>query len=260
LEFAGWDPSRSIIDMNAIRAADYIVNLAGENLGDKRWTKSQKEKIVNSRVKSGELLVNALKSNPHHVKSVISSSAIGWYGPDPSISNPKPFKETDPSSDDFLGNTCNAWEQSIRPVENLGIRLVILRTGIVIQKDKGYLGKLKNFLRLGICPISSNGKQMISWIQIDDLVNAYQFAMDHLNMQGIYNAVSPLPVSNNEMMMSIRRSLNSRAIPIHLPAWVLRLRLGEMSIELLKSATVSSKKIEDAGFFFKYPDIKSALS
>ena len=131
-----WDIEKQEIDKAAIAKADFIIHLAGAGVADRRWTKKRKQEIVNSRVKGGELLAKALEEYPNHVKAVITASAIGWYGPDPVIPNPHPFNEIDPSSNDFLGSTCRLWEQSLEPVKASGIRLVKIRTGIVLSKKR----------------------------------------------------------------------------------------------------------------------------
>src|SRR5580692_7200102 len=125
-----WDPATGYIDPEAIRQADYIVHLAGAGVADKRWSAKRKKVIEESRTKSCDLLIKSLRDIPNKVQAVISSSAIGWYGPDPSIPSPRPFEESDPRADDFLGETCRRWEAAIAPVTTLGKRLVIIRTGI----------------------------------------------------------------------------------------------------------------------------------
>ena len=134
LSYAQWDASSQMIDENAIREADYIIHLAGAGIADKRWTKKRKKEIRDSRLKSSELIVKSLREVPNKVRAVISASAIGWYGADPVIPNPKPFRENDPPDAGFLGETCQAWEAAIQPVTNMEKRLVTLRTAIVIDR------------------------------------------------------------------------------------------------------------------------------
>lgn len=260
VQYATWDVEKQTIDEQAIAKADYIIHLAGAGVADKRWTEKRKEEIVLSRVDSGKLLVNSIAKIPNNIKAVISSSAIGWYGADPIIPNPLPFKETDPSDDEFLGTTCKQWEEAIEPVTELGKRLVKLRTGIVLSKEGGALVEFKKPLSFRVAAVLGDGKQVISWIHIDDLVKMYIAAIENKKMNGAYNAVAPFPVSNKELTLSLAKIKKGKSfISIHVPSFVLKIVIGEMSIEVLKSATVSADKILQTGFQFIYPAIKEAL-
>jgi uncharacterized protein (TIGR01777 family) len=256
-----WDIDKQEIDSNAVSKADYIIHLAGAGIADKRWTKKRKQEIVDSRVKSGELLVKALRENPTHVKAVISASAIGWYGKDSStLKGSEGYKETSPASEDFLGKTCKQWEESLEPVTHLNKRLVTLRTGIVLSTEGGALPEFIKALRFGIATILGDGKQVMSWIHIDDLARIYIAAIENENFTGVYNAVAPSPVSNKELVLKLAKiKKGSFFIPIHVPAFILKFVLGEMSIEVLKSATVSSDKIKSTGFTFFYPSVHAAI-
>ena len=260
LLYAEWDIPNQIIDKIAIERADYIIHLAGAGIADKRWTKKRKQEIVDSRVKSGDLLTKTLQEIPNKVKAVISASAIGWYGADPVIPNPKPFTEDDPADSSFLGETCKQWEESTEPVTQLGKRSVKLRTGIVLSKQGGALKEFEKPLRFGIAAILGNGRQVYSWVHIDDLVRLYITAIEDDNMRGAYNAVTPKPVSNKELTLHLARTKKgSFFIPVYIPSFALKIALGEMSIEVLKSATVSCDKIHYSGFTFLYPTIEAAL-
>lgn len=259
LSYAHWDIKQQTIDETAFKKVDAIVHLAGANVGDKRWTASRKKEILESRTHSGRLLVKALTEIPNKVQAVISASAIGWYGPDSRIPNPHPFVESDPANNDFLGTTCQQWEQSILPVTELGKRLVIFRTGIVLSNKGGAYSEFKNPLKFGVASILGKGNQIISWIHINDIVNLYNYAIENHQLQGVYNAVAPEPVSNQQLILSMAKAKKGFYILIHVPAWGLKMLLGEMSIEVLKSATVSSKKIEAAGYQFLFPNIKTTV-
>lgn len=260
LSYTAWNPQQQTIDEAAVRKADYIINLAGAGVADKRWTKKRKQEIVDSRINSGELIVKALREIPNNVKAVINASAIGWYGADPVIPNPDPFNEEDPADDEFLGITCKQWEESIEPVTSLGKRLVKLRTGIVLSNDGGALKEFKKPLRFGIAAILGNGKQVISWIHIDDLVRMYIAAIEDDKINGVYNAVAPGPVDNKSLNVQLAKIVKGQFfIPVYVPSFVLKIVLGEMSIEVLKSATVSCDKIHQAGFVFQYPTLEAAL-
>lgn len=259
LSYAAWDLAAQTIDAAAITKADHLIHLAGAGVADQRWSKKRKQEIVESRVKSGELLVKALKETANKVQSVISSSAIGWYGPDGKKQNAA-FTEDAPPASDFLGQTCKQWEASIEPVTQLGKRLVKLRTGIVLSKEGGALKEFLKPLRVGIASILGTGRQMISWIHIDDMVRLYITAIEKENMNGVYNAVAPSPVTNKQLIMALARKKRGRFfIPVYVPSFVLKIMLGEMSIEVLKSATVSCEKLSKAGFVFQYPTITAAF-
>jgi uncharacterized protein (TIGR01777 family) len=184
-----------------IASADYIIHLAGANVAEKRWTDKRKKEIVESRTQSGALLVTSLQQIPNKVKAVISASAMGWYGPDTTQSRQHGFKEDAPPANDFLGNTCKLWEESIKPVETLGKRLVVFRFGIVLSNGGGALQEFKKPLKFGIAAIIGNGKQIISWIHIDDLCRLLLFALEHENISGVYNAVAPQTISNKAIYL-----------------------------------------------------------
>jgi hypothetical protein len=257
ISLAHWDPIKGTIDADALQKADYIVHLAGANVGEGRWTPKRKKEIRDSRVLSGALLVKTLKERPNQVKAVISASATGWYGSDRAGS--KPFVETDPPAEDFLGRTCQEWEASMQPVAVSGKRLVILRTGIVLSKDGGAYPEFGKTLPMGVASVLGDGTQVVSWIHIDDMVQIYLKAIDDERMSGVFNAVAPQPASNREIILSIAKASGKFYVPVPVPAFALKLVVGEMSVEVLKSVTVSSAKVEGAGYAFKFPDIVSAV-
>jgi uncharacterized protein len=255
-----WDPATGYIDPEAIRQADFIVHLAGAGVADHRWTAKRKKVIEESRTKTAALLVKALRETPNNVKAVLSASGIGWYGPDPTIPNPRPFEEPDPADGDFLGETCRRWEAAISPVTTLGKRLVILRTGLVLSRQGGALAEFRKPVRFGIAAILGSGHQISSWIHIDDLCRLYLQAIQQEEWSGVYNAVAPNPVSNRMLTIELARRLKGRYfVPVFVPSFLLKLIVGGMSVEVLKSATVSAAKTRSAGFQFIYPSVESAL-
>lgn len=258
--YANWDVKKQSIDAAAISSADHIIHLAGAGVADKRWSRERKQEIVNSRVQSSALLVKALAEIPNQVQSVISASAIGWYGPDTDESRKNGFSEDAAADTAFLGETCRLWEESISPVTALGKRLVKLRTGIVLSNEGGAFVEFEKPLKAGVAAILGNGQQVVSWIQVDDLCRMFIYAINHNNISGVYNAVAPHPVTNKQLTLSLARQMRgSFYIPVHVPSFLLKIILGEMSIEVLKSATVSCGKIEKTGFQFLYQTIDEAI-
>jgi uncharacterized protein (TIGR01777 family) len=260
LTYAIWDIEKQFIDPAALKAADIIVHLAGESVAGKRWSVKRKKELVDSRVQSGALLVKALGENEHKVKTVIAASAIGWYGPDTPTSLQNGFTETDPADNAFLGETSRLWEQSMQPVEDMGIRLVTFRIGIVFNKRGGALAEFIKPAMFGMATIFGNGTQIVSWIYHLDLCKMILFAAETPTIQGVYNAVSPDPVSNKDLIIAITKKMRGFYIPIYVPTFVLKLMLGEMSVEILKSAKVSSTKIQSTGFVFDYPTLDKSLT
>lgn len=257
ISYAAWDIDSDEIDIDALRASDFIIHLAGAPVMEKRWFPSYKEAIRESRVKSSRLLVKTLSNIQHKVQAIISSSAIGWYGPDKHTGHI--FTEDDPASSDFLGQTCMEWERSIETAEQQNVRVCKLRTGIVFAEKGGALEKFIKPLKFGVATILGNGKQMVSWIHIDDLCKMFHHALT-ANLSGSYNAVAPFPVTNITLVYTLAKMMKRKVyIPVHIPKILLKVVLGERSIEVLKSATVSAEKIKDTGFIFSYPDMDSAL-
>jgi len=261
IRFAQWDTGNQTIEAGVIENADAIINLAGASVAEKRWTEKRKKELIESRVKSGETIVKALSEKPNKVSVVINASGIGWYGKDKeSTKTSKGFIETDPHADNFLGTTCEKWESSIAPVTDLGKRLIILRIGLALSKEGGALKEFLMPVKFGAAAILGNGKQIYSWIHVDDLCEVMLWMIENKSLKGVYNAVSPSPVSNRNLMHELARQVKgSFYIPFYVPSFLLKMIFGELSVEVLKSTTVNNKKLESTGFVFKYPDIKSAL-
>ena len=258
VKYALWDVKKQTIDTAAVQEADFIVHLAGAGVADKRWSAKRKQEIIDSRVQSSSLLIKALTEVSNKVRAVISASAIGWYGEDKTPVHP--FVETDAPDEGFLGHTCKLWEESISPVTALQKRLVILRTGIVLDNKGGAFAEFKKPVFVGLAGILGTGKQVVSWIHRDDMANMYLQAIENELMQGIFNAVAPKPVTNQELTLLLAKAMKGKFyVSAHVPSFVLKAMLGEMSTEVLKSATVSCDKIRKAGFNFRFPAIEGAV-
>ncbi len=259
--YAAWDVKTQTIDEAAVMQADYIIHLAGAGVVEKRWTDAYKKEILDSRTDSSKLLITALSNNNHHVKTLISASAIGWYGADNEQSLQGGFTEDATADNSFLGTTCRLWEESTLPVEEMGIRRVCLRIGIVLANEGGALAEFKKPVRFGMAAILGSGTQVVSWIAISDLCEMFCFALENNNLHGSYNAVAPSPITNKMLTITLAKAVKGQwYIPLHVPAFVLQLMLGESSIEVLKSTTVAANKIEMAGFHFKLRNIKEAIT
>ena len=258
LEYALWNVKTQTIDATAVRKADHIIHLAGAGVVDKKWTDAYKREIEISRTESSKLIVNTLKNNANKVKTIVSASAIGWYGED--TTKGKAFIETDAPAKSFLGKTCQLWEESIEPVTLLNKRLVKLRTGIVLGKKGGALAEFKKPITVGVAGILGDGKQVVSWIHIDDLCRMYISAIENEKISGSYNAVAPIPVTNEVLTLELAKVIKGKFfIPVHVPNFVLKIMMGERSVEILKSTTVNCAKIILTGFKFLYPTIGVAL-
>lgn len=257
VSYAVWDVKAQHINQEAVEKADHIINLAGAGVMDKRWSEKWKKEIVESRTLSSSLIVKALTDIPNKVQSVISASAIGWYGEN---AGQLEFIESDAADSGFLGQTCEAWEGSISPVSDLDKRLVILRIGIVLSNDGGAFLEFKKPLKYGIATILGSGRQIISWIHIDDLCRLFIYALEQQSFSGVYNAVTPNHISNKTFIMKTAACCRGKFyIPVHVPGIALKIALGGGSVEILKSSAVSAKKLLDTGFSFSYPTVDMAL-
>ncbi len=249
-----WNPDEGKIDENCLIGIDVIIHLAGANIA-KRWTKSYKQEIIESRVLSSNLLFNTLKKNPHQVKQIISASGTAIY-PD---SFDKVYTETETEiANGFLSDVVIKWEESVDQFKLLAIKVCKVRTGIVYDKNGGALAEILKPIKLGIGSSFGSGKQIQSWIHIHDVVNLYYFLLKS-NSEGVYNAVAPETVSDQRLTKTIARILKKPLFMPNIPRFVMKLILGDMSELLFTNKNISSKKAITEGFKFKFPDIDSAL-
>lgn len=205
ISYATWNLKTGEIERTAVETSDHIIHLAGTNVGDKRWTAKRKKEIVDSRVDSGRILVKALQEIPNRVRTVVSASGVGWYGPDQPKSG-HAFVESDPAFPDFLGTTCTLWEEAITPVTSLGKRLVILRTAIILSNQGGAYPEFVKPMNAGVAGILGSGEQVISWIHLEDITRLYLEAIVNETYKGVYNAAAPEYLTNKEFVLRIARA------------------------------------------------------
>jgi TIGR01777 family protein len=252
-----WDIDKQIIDPKAITSADYIIHLAGENIGAKRWTEERKKEIISSRILPTQLLFDAISKSIHKPSAFISASAIGYYG---AVTSQHIFTETDPAANDFLGHTCRQWESEVDHFNELAIRTVKIRTGIALTSTGGALEKIKKPITLGLGAPLGTGNQYIPWIHIDDLCRIYLKAIEDVTMQGTYNAVAPEHTTNRQLMKAIALVLHKKIRIPRIPSSMLKLALGPMSEMLLTGSRVSSGKLMASGFQFLFANLQDALT
>ena len=251
-----WDVDAGEIDITALEGISTIIHLAGAGVADKRWSHSRKEEILQSRVKSTQLLFNTLLNNPNQVKSFISASAIGYYG---FGTSDEVFHEQSQFGSDFLANVTREWEEDVDKISSLRMRVAKLRIGIVLSDKGGALVEMAKPIRLGFGSPLGSGKQYLSWIHLDDLCAMFIKAVETDLMQGAYNAVSGNWVTNKEMTKTIAKILNKPLWLPNVPAFVLKLVVGQMAEIVLNGSKVSADKIKSTGFNFKYKDLRQAL-
>lgn len=252
-----WNIDKQEIESEAIEKADVIVHLAGTNVGKGKWTKKRKKEIIDSRIKSGKLLFDAVKEHNPHLKAFISSSAIGYYG---MVNSNHVFTESDPPGKDFLAKVCILWEETALQFQSLNIRTAVIRTGVVLDKNEGALSKLLTPIKLGIGSALGSGKQALPWIHLDDISGIYLKAIEDYSMSGMFNGVAPHQVTNIEFSRLVAETLKKPFWFPKVPKFILTLLMGEQAVIALKGSPISSEKIEEAGYQFKYGNLRSALN
>ena len=249
-----WSPEKGIIDENCLMEVDSIINLAGANIS-KRWTNSYKQEIIESRLLSSALLFNAIKNNPNQVKQIVSASGTSIYPNSDTVIYDENSTQVNNS---FLGNVVIKWEESTDKFASLGLKVCKLRTGIVLSSKGGALVEMIKTIKIGLGSSFGSGKQIQTWIHIHDIASLYYFAIKN-NLDGVYNAVSPNPVSNEELTFTIAKVLKKPLFMPSIPKFIMKLILGEMHELLFENRNLSAKKIIDKGFVFKYKTIDEAL-
>lgn len=256
ISYYSWDVSRGYIDENAVLEADYIIHLAGESIGDKRWTVARKKAILDSRVQSAALIASVLKTNNKKVNAFISASGIGIYG---ALNGQGICTEQTPAAHDFLGKVCQEWEKAADAITALGIRTVKIRTGLVLGKNDGFLKKMLPVFRYGFGSALGSGNQYMPWIHIYDLCSIYLEAIENEEMIGAYNAAIEDSTTNAIFSKSLATIYGYSVWLPKVPSFALQLALGEMAALVLTGRRISNDKLLNLGFRFQYKNLDFAL-
>lgn len=250
----GWDSDNEPPPAAAFEGVDVIFHLAGESVGEGRWNSEKKKRISDSRVNATRMLVETLSVLEMPPKVLVSASAIGYYG----SRGDYLLDETVLEGDDFLAEVCRAWEQAALAAEKAGVRVVTVRTGIVLGRGGGALAKMVTPFKLGLGGRLGSGQQWMSWIHLDDEVGLLLHAAEHSEIHGAMNLVSPEPVTNREFTRSLGGALGRPAI-FPVPAFALKLVVGEFAEVLLGSQRVVPRVAQESGYQFHYPQLDEAL-
>ncbi len=249
-----WNPDSDGLVVNEVEGCDAVINLAGEPIVGKRWSSKQKEKILTSRVNAAKSVTHSIERLRKKPAVFVNASAIGYYGSRGS----EELTEDSRAGHDFLTEVCKAWEAHAIRAQDFGVRVVRMRIGIVLGRSGGALSMMLPAFKLGLGGWLGNGNQWMSWIHLEDLINLIEFSLSNPRASGVWNAVAPQPVTNKVFSMVLAQVLKR---PCFLPApeFALEILLGEMSTILLGSQRVLPKKAREAGFVFRYPEIRLAL-
>jgi uncharacterized protein (TIGR01777 family) len=255
-EVVEWDGRTSRGWIEHADGALAIINLAGENVAAGRWNKSKKAAILNSRLDSSRAVLEAISQVNKKPAVVIQASAVGYYG----SRRDDQLDEASMPGEGFLASVCRRVESFAEEIEHLGVRCVVIRTGIVLGRDGGALAKLIKPFKLYVGGYLGDGRQWFSWISLEDKVSAIRFLMENENLKDVFNLTSPQPVTMKEFCMILGKVLH-RPAWLGVPGFVVRFALGEMAKEMLLSGQrVQPKRLLAAGFIFKYPDVEKALN
>lgn len=253
-----WNPSENYMDEAALDGVEAIIHLAGFSIAE-RWTPENRSAIFDSRITTARMLYSALsrkrKKGPISVKHFISSSAIGGYPSSYEILYDESYEKY---AKGFLGEIVEEWEKAAREFKRLDIMTTCVRSGIVLDKEKGALEKMKKPILSGVGASLGSGKQWQSWIHTDDIGGIYYHILCN-KLEGIYNGVAPNPVTNKELTQAVASALNKKILLPKVPKFTLKLLLGDMATIVLESQKVSANKIQEAGYVFKYNTLDEAL-
>jgi len=252
-----WNPATGEIDDAALQGVTWLIHLAGEAVAGKRWTEARKKAIIDSRVQSTSVLVEAIKRTGHKPQKVLAASAVGYYG---MVTVPHIFAETDPAGNDFLAHVCVLWEkETARFRTELNIPTVTVRIGVVLSAEGGALQQIVGPIRMYMGGILGSGKQWLPWIHVDDLTGIIRFALDTESVQGTYNAAAPQHTSFAHMCRAAAKSLHRPLLPVPVPGFAIKMILGKEQADIvLKGSRISTEKIQNAGYKFQFTDVQKA--
>ena len=250
-----WGPENGVMDLADVGEINAVVHLAGENIADGRWSGSKKNRILNSRVRGTKLLAEYFADSDQKPQVIISASAVGFYGD----RGTEIVDEESNAGKSFLANVCVQWEDALNAAVEMGIRVVKVRFGTVLSINGGALKKMLLPFKIGAGGVIGSGKQYMSWVSIDDAVEMIQFAIANDSIQGPINLVTPNAISNRKFTRTFGQVLHRPTI-FPLPAFAIRIALGEMADELLLNSTrVFPKKLVESGYKFLQPELSQAL-
>lgn len=249
-----WDIQKQELDLEAIERADYMVNLAGAGIADGLWTQSRREAIINSRVDGALLLREGIQKVERKPTAYISSSANGIYGD----RGAERLPETAPPGTGFLADTTKLWETAIDKVKTTGVRVAGLRTGIVLSTQGGAFEKIYAPFKFGLGSYFGDGSAYYAWIHIDDICRMYLHLIEH-DLSGYFNGNAPEPVTIKELAYAIKEVRDKPALVAPVPAFALRMTMGEMADVVLSSTRADASKIGQSGFEWKFAELKPAL-
>ncbi len=263
-EEAEWDPTAGTVDVGALTGTDAVIHLAGVGVGDQRWTPRFKQEILASRIDGTRTIAMAIAAMPIRPSVLLSASAIGWYGD----AGDKPLGEDDPVGVGFMADVVRQWEAATAPAAAAGVRVVTLRTGVVIAADGGLLIRpapvplmkvsLLQLFRIGLGGTLGSGKQWLSWISIDDEIAAIRFLL-RSDLSGPVNLTAPQPVTNREFTRALARAVHRPAVA-HVPATALQVAVGEFSTDIIGGQNVLPRRLLDAGFTFQHSTIDQGIA
>ena len=249
-----WNPSTGEIDTKCLEGVGAIINLAGASVFQP-WTASNKKKILHSRIDSLNLLYKTLEENDHEVGQLASASAIGIY---PSSTQKMHYEEEKEVADNFLGEVSEKWEVAAQKFSNIGVRVAIVRIGIVLARDGGALPQIARPVKYNVGTALGSGKQWQSWIHVTDLARLFLFLISN-GAEGVFNGVAPNPVTNEDLTREVAAVMDKKIWLPKVPGFALKLVMGEMSTVVLGSQLVSSKKVEEEGFNFQFINLRQAI-
>ena len=249
-----WDIPNHFIEEEAIQKADYVINLAGAGIADSRWTDQRKKEVIDSRLDSTRLLLEAFKKINKKPKMYIAASAIGFYGE----TKEEWIDENAKSGEGFLSKVCVLWEKATKDFEEWNVPTAIIRVGIVFSTKGGALQKMLPSYNFRLGTYFASGIQYYSWIHIEDICQIFVAVLEN-KWTGIFNGVAPKPTANKQLAKDIATALDKNSLIISVPKFALRLAMGEMADVVLVGSRVSSKKLENLGFQFQFPKLIPAV-